>query len=124
MKHHITRNGECVEFCDIYDVTIKICEAFGLAEVAKRRAIDMALTLDGAQLTNKLSFVMAGLKLVDLAVQNPLTGEFELDPNAEGAKYLPQSHKWGFPFKFCMGKETKEMYQEEFASIKKNHGRK
>ena len=112
MKHHITKNGECVEFCDIVDVTIKICEAFGLAEVAKRRAIDMALTLDGAQLTRKLLFVMAGLKLVDLAVRNPLTGDFELNPDTEGVKYLPQSRKWGFLFKFCMGKETKEMYQE------------
>ena len=117
MKHHVSNNGECVEFSDVKDVTIKICDAFGLSEVAKRRPIDMALTLDGAQLTNKLSFVMAGLKLVDLAVRNPLTGEFELDPDAEGSKYLPQSRKWCFPLKLCMGKETKQMYQEEFASI-------
>ena len=117
MKHYISENGKCVEFTDRVDITIKICEAFGLAETAKRRTIDMALTLDGAQLTNKLSFVMAGLKLVDLAVRNPLTGEFELDPNAEFCKYLPQSRKWNFPFKFCMGKETKKMYQEEFKDI-------
>ena len=76
MKHHVTKNSECVEFCDIVDITIKLCDAFGLSEVAKRRAIDMALTLDGAQLTNKLLFVMAGLKLVDIAVRNPLRGKF------------------------------------------------
>ena len=73
----------------------------------------MALTLDGAQLTNKLSFIMAGLKLVYLALHNPLTGEFEIDPNAEFCKYCPQSRKWNFAFKFCMGKETKK-YQNEF----------
>ena len=76
----------------------------------------MALTLDGAQLTNKLSFVMAGMKLVDMAVQNPITGEFELDPARESS-YLPQSRKWNFPLKMCMGKETKEMYQDEFRHI-------
>ena len=76
----------------------------------------MALTLDGAQLTNKLSFVMAGMKLVDMAVQNPITGEFELDPARE-LLYLPQSRKWNFPLKMCMGKETKEMYQDKFRHI-------
>ena len=62
-------------FTNIVDVTIKLCTAFGLIKTAKRRVIDMALTLDGAQLTRKLSFVMAGLKLIDLAVHNPITGE-------------------------------------------------
>ena len=74
MKHEVTINGECVDFVDIVDITINFFHAFGLSETAKIRAIDMALTLDGAQLTNKLSFVMAGMKLVDTAVQNPITG--------------------------------------------------
>ena len=79
MKHHMTKNSECIEFCDIAEITIKLCDIFGLLEVAKRRAIDMELTLDGSQLTNKLLFVMAGLKLVDISVRNSLTGKFELD---------------------------------------------
>ena len=117
MKHYISTNGECIEFVDIVHITIKLCTAFGLADTARQRAIDMALTLDGAQLTNNLSFVMAGLKLVDLAVRNPMTGEYELDPTQRDCRYLPQSRKWCFPMKFCMGKETANMYQEEFKDL-------
>ena len=58
----------------------------------QKRAIDMAFTLDGAQLTSKLSFVMAGLKLVDVAVRNPITGEYELDPT-KLYMYLPQTRR-------------------------------
>jgi hypothetical protein len=117
MNHHVTENGECIEFTDVIDITEKISKSFGLSEIAKHRAIDMSLTLDGSQLTNKLSFVMAGLKLVDLAVRNPITGEYKLDPNCEGSTYLPQSRKWCFPLKFCMGKETTAMYQDEFQDL-------
>ena len=60
---------------------------------------------------------MAVLKLVDLAVQNPITGEYELDPTQSDTKYLPQSRKWCFPMKFCMGKENSALYQEEFKDI-------
>ena len=54
MKHYVTENGECIEFIDIVDIAIKLCDAFGLADVAKKRAIDLALTLDDANLTNNL----------------------------------------------------------------------
>ena len=55
---------------------------------------------------------MAGIKLVDCLVKNPLTGNYELDPNQE-EKYLKiQSWKWCFPMKLCMGKETDAMYRE------------
>ena len=116
MQHYVSENGECVEFCDIVDVVKKLCHAFGLSKVAKQRAIDLALTLDGSNLTSKLSFVMAGIKLIDLAVKNPQTGKYELDPSFE-EDYCVQSRKWCFPAKICMGKETKKMYQEEFKSL-------
>ena len=77
----------------------------------------MELTLDGAQLTSKLSFVMTGLKLIDHAVRNPITGKYKLDPTQEGSLYLPQSRKWYFLMAFCMGKETKKMYQKEFHEL-------
>ena len=117
MKHYITKHGECIEFSNIVDVTIKLFTAFGLVTVARRRLIDIALTLDGSQLTNKLAFVMAGIKLVDLAVKNPLTGMYELDPAKAKEWFLVQSRKWCFPLKICMGKETQQMYQEEFSHI-------
>ena len=89
------------------DVVKKWCPAFGLSEVAKQRAIDLALTLDGSNITSKLSFVMAGIKLTALAVKNPQTGKYELDSNFQ-EDYCGQSCKWCFPGKTCIGKETEK----------------
>ena len=76
MKNYITEHGECIEFCDIVDITIKLCNMFGLKEVVRKQAIDMAITLDGSQMTNTLYFVMTGIQFIDLAVQNPLIGKY------------------------------------------------
>ena len=78
--------------------------AFELDEPASKISIDIVLTLDGSHLTKHLEFVTTGFKLVDCLVKNPLTGNYDLDPNQE-EKYLKiQSWQWCFPMKFCMGK--------------------
>ena len=77
----------------------------------------MTHTLEGSQLKNKLLFVIAGLKVVDLAVRNPITGDYRLDPNYEGFTYLTHIRKWCFPLRFCMGKETTSMYQDKFQDV-------
>ena len=61
MRNYVSKNGECVEFCNIVDVVNNLCNAFGLSKVAKRRSIDLTLTLDGSNLISKLLFVMAGI---------------------------------------------------------------
>ena len=71
-----------MSFTDIIDICRKICKTFGLNHLARKYLIDLALTLNGTQLTNKFSFVMAGLKLIDLAVHNPETGVYELNHTA------------------------------------------
>ena len=76
------------------------------------------MTLDGSQLTKHLSFVMAGVKLVDIGCKNPHTGIYELmpcqDANGKTFYYMPQTRRNCFPLKLCMGKESKQMYQDEF----------
>lgn len=62
--------GEGFEFDAIKD-TKTLFEAFGLMEVAKRRAVDLALMSDGAQLTNTISHVAARLKFNDMAICDP-----------------------------------------------------
>ena len=69
MRHYVSPNSKCVEFCDVKDVILKLCKAFGLDAVATQHAIDLAFTLDGANLTSKLLFVMASLKFVDISVK-------------------------------------------------------
>ena len=59
---------------------------------------------------------MAGIKMVDVAAQDPRTGEYNLKP-VDKKGFVPQSCKWCFPMKFCMGKETTTMYQEEFKHL-------
>ena len=98
------------------DVVKKLCHAFGQSEVAKECAIDLALTLDGSNITSKLSFVMAGIKLIDLALKKNQTGKYKLDPCFQ-ENYCGQSSKWCFPAKIFMGKETEKMYQEELKSL-------
>ena len=105
---------------DIIDICRKIRKTFGPDHVARNRLIDLALTLDGAQLTNKLSLVMAGLKMIDLAIRNPENDVYELNHTAYNPKnFTPQNHSWCFPLILCMGKESKQMYQEEFCEILK-----
>ena len=89
---------------------------FGLDSIAKQGAIDIIFTLDDANLTSKLPFVMVGLKLVDIAVKYLLTGAYKFNPD-DTATYLPLGRNWCFSFSFCMGMETKCIYQEEFSEI-------
>ena len=117
MTHCNTPNGECIEYEDIVKFTITLFKAFGLDEKAARSVVDIALTLDGSSLTKNLQFVMAGIKLVNCAVRDPYTGKYDLKPIFGDKWFLPQSRKWCFPVKICMGKETEKMYQEEFKKI-------
>jgi hypothetical protein len=57
--------GEGFEF-DCIKITETLFEAFGLTNEAKRRSVELRLTSDGAQLTNTISHVAAGLKFNDM----------------------------------------------------------
>ena len=74
--------------------------------MVKKISIDLALTLDGSNLKNNLSFVMAGLKFVALAVCNSMINNYKLDPTKKDCVFWLQSREWCFPLKVCMGRET------------------
>ena len=93
MKHYLTHNGECIDYKDVVKFTKILLKAFGLDEVAVRRTIDIALTLDGATLTSNLLFVMAGVKHVDVATRDPRTGQYNLKP-VDHKRFVIQSRKW------------------------------
>jgi hypothetical protein len=73
-NHHGRDNevGEGFEF-DVVKVTETLFNAFGLMDEAKRRSVEVALASDGAQLTNTISHVAAGLKFNDMALCDPFT---------------------------------------------------
>jgi hypothetical protein len=95
--------GEGFEF-DAVKVTATLFEAFGLSTVAKRRPIELALTSDGAQLTNTLSHVAAGLKFHDMATRDPLTKSPLL---LHGQDSLVQSRNLCFPLRIVIAKDNK-----------------
>ena len=115
MTHRIGSQGEVVEFTDREKVIKLIYHGFKIDHVAINNSVDLCGTVDGFQLTKYLTFVMAGVKMIDPRCVNPLTGERNLSPLFE--KYKPQSRNLSFPLKIVMGKETSTMYKEEFAEF-------
>jgi hypothetical protein len=95
--------GEGFEF-DVVKVTATLFDAFGLTTVAKRQSIDLALTSDGAQLTNTLSHVAAGLKFNDMAMCDPTTKHPLL---LHGPDSLVQSRNLCFPLRIVIAKDNK-----------------
>ena len=76
-----------------------------MTDVAARQSVDIALTLDGSNLTNNLSFVMSGIKLLDMACKNPHTGVLDLDPGTDCDKKNVRASKptMGLPYKILHG---------------------
>ena len=90
---------------DFTMLTKTLLESFGIMDVAKQRPIDLSLTSDGAQLTNTVSHVTAGLKLNDMALCDPITKEPLLlhEPGS-----LVQSRNLDFPYQCIVAKDSKK----------------
>ena len=95
--------GEGFEF-DAVKLTSTLLDAFGLTGEAKHRPIELALTSDGAQLTNTLSHVAAGLKFNDMAMRDPMTKSPLL---LHGPDSLVQSRNLCFPLRIVIAKDNK-----------------
>jgi len=69
-----SESGDGFEFSNYAEVLKMVFDAYGLSDLAKTRSIEIAVTLDGAKLDNKVSHVTAGFKLVDRDTKDPFTG--------------------------------------------------
>jgi hypothetical protein len=108
-----SKGGEFFEF-DIEDLLLQAIEAFGLSDVAKYRAVRINVSIDGAQLSKRLTHVTIGFKIVDIAARCPFTGRplfMDSDPA------LLQSRNVCIPCKIGMCKETKAVFKDEFKSV-------
>ena len=96
--------GEGFEF-DAVKLTKTLFEAFGLLSVAKQRPVELGLASDGAQLTNTISHVAAGLKFNDMAICDPITKCPLLlhEPDS-----LVQSRNLCFPVRIVIAKDSKK----------------
>lgn len=107
--------GEGFEF-DAVKVTETLFKAFGLIDEAKRRSVELGLTSDGAQLTNSLSHVAAGLKFNDVAMRDPVTKQPMLLHSPDS---LVQSRNLCFPLRIVIAKDSKKTL-EGFRSLYKS----
>ena len=96
--------GEGFEF-DAAMVTKTLFKAFGLMDEAKRRSVELGLASDGAQLTNTVSHVAAGLKFNDVAMRDPFTQQLMLLHSPDS---LVQSRNLCFPLRIVIAKDSKE----------------
>jgi hypothetical protein len=103
--------GEAI-FFDEENVLVLLIQAYGLHGIGKLRAIRIAQTLDGANLTKHFTHVMGGLKMNDPSAVCPLTGA----PLFVGDFVTAQSRNLCFPWRIHMGKETGLMY-DHFSSM-------
>lgn len=104
--------GEGFEF-DPIKVTRTLFEAFGLADVSKTRRVELGLASDGAQLTNTISHVAAGLKFNDMAMCDPFTRSPLLLHSPDS---LVQSRNLCFPLRIVIAKDNKKTL-EGFRSL-------
>lgn len=106
-------HGEVIGF-DVEKMIRFIIQRYGLHDHAINGPVELAVTVDGAQLTNDIGHVTLGVKLVDPRCIDPLTGE---NMFADGDGF--QSVYCSFPIKSFVGKETVENitanFKEEFA---------
>ena len=107
--------GEGFEF-DTIKVTETLFKAFGLMDEAKHRSVELGLASDGAQLTNTISHVAAGLKFNDVAMKDPTTKKPMLLHSPDS---LVQSRNLCFPLRIVIAKDNK-MTLEGFRSLYKS----
>ena len=74
--------------------------------------VEIAITLDGSKLTNRLFHVTAGLKIVDVHARHPKLGTLLLSTDVETSGISSmQSRDNSYVVEICLMKDTKEGYK-------------
>jgi hypothetical protein len=100
--------GEFVEF-QFDELLVSAIDAFGLSSVAKRRSVEIHVSIDGAQITNNVVHIMFGFKVADVEAVCPFTHRPLF---MEGNPQLIQSCNLCIPVKIAIHKETAAIYKE------------
>ena len=88
-----------------------LLKMFKLDIIAVREGgVQIAITLDGEDLSWNIQHVTCGVKICDPRAVNPITG---IPIGCEGV----QSREYCFPFKVLLAKDTKVLYQTHFKSF-------
>jgi hypothetical protein len=98
---------------DFSKILMFILEMFQLDHIARdptQPPVQLACTLDGADISRFVSHVTAGIKILDPRAIDPMTN---LPIGLAGSKKV-QSRDLCFPFKMILTRDTKSLYQEHF----------
>jgi hypothetical protein len=82
----------------------------GIAKASTQAPVQIACTLDGADISRNVSHVTAGIKILDPRAINPIS---HLPIGMDGSKKV-QSRELCFPFKMIFTRDTKSLYKEQF----------
>lgn len=114
IKHRDTELGEVVEL-DFECVFRFALETKGMTELAQRESVEMAFSVDAAELSSGTSHIFAALKLVDLRSRNR-NGELMFVKEIDGeVQYTNiQSNKNVFIMMMVYAKDKKKTYRHFF----------
>jgi len=87
---------------------------FKLHNIAARESIKICMTLDGAELCDRISHITAGIMITDCRATDPRDGS-PLCSSADGLVgriFKVQSRNYCFAFKSLLGKDCKNAYKE------------
>jgi hypothetical protein len=105
--------GEGFEL-DTEKVTEMLFRAFGLMDETKQYSVKLGLASDGAQLTNTVSHVAAGLKFNDMAMRDPATKQLMLLHSPDS---LVQSRNLCCRLRIAKDSKTLEGFQSLYYSF-------
>jgi hypothetical protein len=98
---------------DFSKMLVFLLEMFQLDHIARdpsQPPVQLACTLDGADISKFVSHVTAGIKILDPRAIDPIS---HLPIGLEGSKKV-QSRDLCFPFKMLLTRDTKTLYKEHF----------
>ena len=98
---------------DIGKMIEVIFKCYGLDDLAKRERVEIAVTLDGADLNKSIQYVMGGFKIVDIRAIDPCTNKNFYGSDASKV----QSRNNCYLTNIIIGKDCKDMYDEQFKSF-------
>jgi hypothetical protein len=118
MRKVNSKNGECYRF-KFECVVRMLLETFGLTEIAiTEGGVQIAITLDGAELFDNASHVMGGAKITDKRARDPSHGLGPIDGEmAHSLLGKIQTRDACACLKILFGKDNKTTYDDDFSDM-------
>jgi hypothetical protein len=88
---------------------------FGLSDEAKIRKVEIAITVDGAPLDDKMGHITIGFKVCDKDAMEPIMKKYIFNNDDDGPNF--QSGKFCFPVAMKLAKDDKQTYNKYLRDI-------